>query len=100
MIHATRKTLVEAANKVEESEKTEIEAAISELEEALKGDDKEAIETGTQKLTEASSSLAQRMYAEAQQEAAGQGEEATATADTGGDPDAVDAEFEEVKDDK
>ncbi|MBL6690230.1 MAG: molecular chaperone DnaK [Pseudomonadales bacterium] len=100
MIHATRKTLVEAADKVEESEKTEIEAAISELEEALKGDDKEAIETGTQKLTEASSSLAQRMYAEAQQEAAGQGEEATATADTGGDPDAVDAEFEEVKDDK
>lgn len=100
MIHATRKTLEEAADKVEESEKTAIESAISELEEALKGDDKEAIEAGTQKLTEASSSLAQRMYAEAQQEAAGQAEEATASADAGGDPDAVDAEFEEVKDDK
>ncbi|MBO6658686.1 MAG: molecular chaperone DnaK [Pseudomonadales bacterium] len=101
MIHATRKTLEEAADKVEETEKTAIEAAISELEEALKGDDKDAIETGTQKLTEASSSLAQRMYAEAQQEAAGaQAEPGAATADAGGDPDAVDAEFEEVKDDK
>jgi len=100
MIHATRKTLTDAADKVEESEKAAIEEAISELEEALKGDDKEAIEAGTQKLTEASSSLAQRMYAEAQQEAAGQAEEATASADAGGDADAVDAEFEEVKDDK
>ncbi|MBO6558363.1 MAG: molecular chaperone DnaK [Pseudomonadales bacterium] len=101
MIHATRKTLEEGADKVEETEKTAIEAAISELEEALKGDDKDAIETGTQKLTEASSSLAQRMYAEAQQEAAGaQAEPGEATADAGGDPDAVDAEFEEVKDDK
>lgn len=101
MIHATRKTLEEAADKVEETEKTAIEAAISELEEALKGDDKDAIETGTQKLTEASSSLAQRMYAEAQQEAAGaQAEPGAATADAGGDSDAVDAEFEEVKDDK
>ena len=101
MIHATRKTLEEAADKVEESEKTAIEAAITELEEALKGDDKDAIEAGTQKLTEASSSLAQRMYAEAQQEAAGaQAEPSAATADAGGDPDAVDAEFEEVKDDK
>ncbi len=101
MIHATRKTLEEAADKVEESEKTAIEAAITELEEALKGDDKDAIEAGTQKLTEASSSLAQRMYAEAQEEAAGaQAEPSAATADAGGDPDAVDAEFEEVKDDK
>ena len=99
MIHATRKTLEEAADKVEESEKTAIESAISELEEALKSDDKEAIEAGTQKLA-GCFLLAQRMYAEAQQEAAGQAEEATASADAGGDPDAVDAEFEEVKDDK
>ncbi len=101
MIHATRKTLEEAADKVEESEKAAIESAITELEEALKGDDKDAIEAGTQKLTEASSSLAQRMYAEAQQEAGAQAESGAGTADAGaGDPDAVDAEFEEVKDDK
>ena len=67
MIHATRKTLEEAGDKVEESEKTAIEGAISELEEALKSDDKDDIEAKTQKLTEASSSLAQRMYAEAQE---------------------------------
>ncbi len=97
MVHATKKTLEEAGDKVEESEKTAIEAAISELEEALKTDDKDDIEAKTQKLTEASSSLAQRMYAEAQQEAE---QPETASADNGGDPDAVDAEFEEVKDDK
>ena len=98
MIHATKKTLEEAGDKVEESEKTTIEGAISELEEAIKSDDKDDIEAKTQKLTEASSSLAQRMYAEAQ-EGAKQSADA-GSAESGGDPDAVDAEFEEVKDDK
>ena len=98
MIHATRKTLEEAADKVEEAEKATIESAIGELEEAIKSDDKAAIEAKTQQLTEASSSLAQRMYAEAQQDAAPP-EDAAAGTD-GGDADAVDAEFEEVKDDK
>ena len=98
MIHATKKTLEEAGDKVEESEKTAIEGAITALEEALKLDDKDAIEAKTQELTEASSSLAQRMYAEAQE---GAEQEADAgPADSGGDPDAVDAEFEEVKDEK
>ena len=98
MIHATRKTLEEAGDKVEESEKTAIEGAISALEEALKSDDKDDIEAKTQKLTEASSSLAQRMYAEAQEGAEQEAE--AGPADSGGDPDAVDAEFEEVKDEK
>ncbi len=98
MIHATKKTLEGAGDKVEESEKTTIEGAISELEEAIKSDDKDDIEAKTQKLTEASSSLAQRMYAEAQ-EGAKQSADA-GSAESGGDPDAVDAEFEEVKDDK
>ncbi len=98
MIHATKKTLEEAGDKVEESEKTAIDSAISELEGALKSDDKDDIEAKTQKLTEVSSSLAQRMYAEAQ-EGAEQGADA-GPADSGGDPDAVDAEFEEVKDEK
>ena len=101
MIHGTRKTLEEAADKVEEDEKASIEKAISDLEEALKSDDKEDIEAKTQKLTEASSSLAQRMYAEAQQADAQPEAASDATGETGHDEqDAVDAEFEEVKDDK
>jgi molecular chaperone DnaK len=98
MIHATRKTLEEAGDKAEESEKTEIEDAISELEEVLKSDDKGDIEAKTQKLTEVSSSLTQRMYAEAQEEAE-QGGDAGST-DSPENSDAMDAEFEEVKDEK
>lgn len=102
LIHATRKTLEEADDATEE-ETTAIETAITELEEALKGDDKAAIEAKTQALTEASSGLAQRMYAkQAEQTGAGAAPDmdAAAGADAGADPDAVDAEFEEVKDDK
>ncbi|WP_426414737.1 molecular chaperone DnaK [Aestuariirhabdus sp. LZHN29] len=99
LIHATRKTIEEAGDKATEEEKTAIETAITELEEALKGDDKELIEAKTTALTEASSSLAQKLYAEQAAEAeagdAGAEAEAKASAD-----DAVDAEFEEVKDDK
>jgi len=99
IVHATKKTLEEAGDKATDEERTAIEAAISELEEALKGSDKEAIEAKTQALTEASSGLAQKMYAE--QAAAGEAPSAEGeaaqeeTAD-----DVVDAEFEEVKDDK
>jgi molecular chaperone DnaK len=95
MIHATKKTLEEAGDKASDEEKEAINTAIAELEEALKGDDKDAIETKTTALTEASSALAQKMYAE--QAAAGEagGEAAD---DAGGADDAVDAEFEEVKD--
>ena len=97
MIHAVRKTLNEAGDKVSDSEKESIEAAIKDLEEALEGSDKEAIESKTQKLTEVSAELAQKMYADQaeQAQAGGQdGAQSSATAD-----DAVDAEFEEVKDD-
>ena len=98
MIHATKKTLEEAGDKATEEETTAINAAITDLEEALKGDDKEEIEAKTTALTEASSGLAQKMYAEqaAAGEAAGQeGGEQAASED-----DVVDAEFEEVKDNK
>jgi molecular chaperone DnaK len=70
-----------------------MQTAIDALEEALKGEDKEAIETATAALTEASAAIAQKMYAE---DAATQGD-AEASGDAGAD-DAVDAEFEEVKD--
>jgi molecular chaperone DnaK len=99
LINATKKTLEEAGDKAEEAEKTAIEAAITEAEEALKGDDVEAMEAATTKLTEASGPLAQKMYAEqAAQAEGGAGPEAE-QADNAGD-DVVDAEFEEVKEDK
>jgi len=97
MVHAVRKTLQEAGDKVSESEKESIEAAIIELEKALEGSDKEDIEAKTQKLTELSSELAQKMYADQAgqaQQAGGQEDAQSQAAD-----DAVDAEFEEVKDD-
>ncbi len=106
LIHATRKTLEEAGDKASADEKSAIEAALTEAEDAVKGDDQEKISAATTKLTEASSSLAQKMYAEqaANAEAgagkaetgAGSSEKADSTAEEG----VVDAEFEEVKDDK
>jgi len=99
MIHATKKTLQEAGDEASDSEKSEIEAAIEALETALKSTDLEDIEAKTQKLTEVSSSLAQKMYAkQAEVGAAGNAEEAQAS--NGEHDDAVDAEFEEVKDEK
>ena len=95
MVHTVRKTLTDAGDKVSDSEKESIEAAIKDLEEALAGSDKDDIEAKTQKLTEASSEMAQKMYAD-QAEQAGGAEEAQAGEGSGDD--AVDAEFEEVKD--
>jgi molecular chaperone DnaK len=102
MIHATRKTLEEAGDKVGEEEKANIESAIADLEQAMKEDKKSEIDSKTQKLTEVSSELAQRMYAE-QSQAAEEGAapgQSEAGGSSAGDPDAVDAEFEEVKEDK
>ncbi|MBV0932384.1 molecular chaperone DnaK [Marinobacterium weihaiense] len=95
MIHTANKTLKDAGDKATDDEKAKIEAAIKDLEEALKGTDKEAIESKTEVLTEALSAVAQKMYADAAQaEQAGGAEGAKDAAD-----DVVDAEFEEVKDD-
>jgi molecular chaperone DnaK len=97
MVHAVRKTLKDAGDKVSDSEKESIEASIKELEEALTGSDKADIEAKTEKLTEVSSELAQKMYADQAdqaQQAGGQEEAQGQQSD-----DAVDAEFEEVKDD-
>ena len=102
LIHATRKTLEDAADKVTDDEKASIEAAIVDLEEALKGDDKAEIEAKTKSLTDASSELATRLYSEqaAQADPGGAAGDAGAGEAGGGDPDAVDAEFEEVNDDE
>jgi molecular chaperone DnaK len=107
LIHATRKTLADAADKVDDAEKAKIEAAITALEDAMKAGEITQIEQRTKELTEASSGLAQKMYAEQQAAGAGAGAGAGAAgagatgnnANSGAD-DAVDAEFEEVKDDK
>ncbi|PIQ40406.1 MAG: molecular chaperone DnaK, partial [Thalassolituus sp. CG17_big_fil_post_rev_8_21_14_2_50_53_8] len=94
LIHATKKTLEDAKDKVTDDEKTAIEKAIADLEAVIKGTDKEEIEAKTQALTEASSSLAQRLYAEQ-----AQAQQGGAEAQSGNqDDDVVDAEFEEVKD--
>src|SRR5690554_3446226 len=95
LVHATRKTLEDAKDKVTDDEKTAIEAAIVAVEEALAGNDKADIEAKTKALTEASSSLAERLYAE--QAAQGQAEGAEQSG-ANEDDDVVDAEFEEVKD--
>jgi molecular chaperone DnaK len=97
MANATRKTLEEAGDKASDEEKAAIEAALTEVDEALKSDDVEVIEAATKKLTEASGGLAEKMYAE--QAAQAQAEGGAESAQAGGADDVVDAEFEEVKDD-
>ena len=96
LIHATNKSLKDLGDKAGDSEKRDIEAAIEALQEAMKGDDKEAIEQKTGALAELSGKLAERVY----KEQSAQGETAAAGAETaaGSDEDVVDAEFEEVKD--
>ena len=96
LVHAVRKTLSEAGDKVEAAEKASIEAAVTELETLSKGNDKAAMESKIKELTEVSSSLAQRMY---EQQAAA-GESAAQQPGGGGEEGVFDAEFEEVKDKK
>jgi len=97
LVHATRKTVEEAGDKIEAGEKESIEAAITALEAAVKSDNVDEIEAKTKVLTEASAGMAEKMYADAQ--AAEQTESAEQTSSADND-DAVDAEFEEVKEDK
>ena len=98
MVHATRKSLTDLGDKVSDEERKTVESAIEELETALKGDDKDAIEAKTQALAEHSGKLAEKLYSQDQGEAAAD-EAQTADATADGD-DVVDAEFEEVKDDE
>ena len=97
LIHGCKKTLEESKDKVSEDEKSAIEAAISDLEEALKGDDKDSIEEKTKALTDASSSMAQRLYAEQQQESQGANQANDSDNQGSNEENVVDADFEEVK---
>ena len=96
LVHATRKMITEAGDKATAEEKAAIEKAVEELDAAVKGDDKAAIEAKMAALSEVTAPLAQKMYAEQAQAAdAGAAGDAKGAAD-----DVVDAEFEEVKDNK
>ena len=98
MIHATEKAVKELGEQVSVSEKADIEKAVDALKEAVKGDDKDDIEAKTNALTELSGHLAERVYAQkgAAEAQATPEEPASHVSDDG----VVDAEFEEVKDDK
>jgi len=101
MVHAARKTLEEAGEHATDDERAAIEAAITELEGAIQGDDAAAMEAATTKLTEATGGVAQKMYAAQQAEGAAAGAEgAEAQPEEADQGDVVDAEFEEVKEDK
>ena len=95
LTHAARKAVQDAGDKATDAEKEAIESAASALEEAVKKEDKAEIEAKMQALSEASATLAQKMYAEQAQDAAAE----SGAGDDGAGGDTVDAEFEEVKDD-
>ena len=100
LIHATEKTLKEAGDKATAEEKSAIEAALTEARDVAKADDLAKIEAATTKLTEASGSLAQKLYAEQQAAGANAGAGAQqAGGNKAADDGVVDAEFEEVKED-
>lgn len=104
LIHATEKSIKELGDKIQADEKESIETAIKELKEVLKNDDKQAIETKLEALTQASSKMAERVYAqkssqEQPQEAPQQQAQPEEPKENGKGDDVVDAEFEEVKDD-
>jgi molecular chaperone DnaK len=97
MINATEKSLKELGDKVDSGEKSAIEKAIAALQTAIKGENKEEIESKTEALTELSAKLAERVYAQQgdvhnHEDAQQQSQNTKKDAD-----DALDAEFEEVK---
>ena len=95
MIHAVRKTLTDLGDKVDESEKSSIESAISDLESAISSDaDTDEIKTKTEALANASQALAAKAYSDANAQTG------PASPESAGDSDVMDADFEEVDDDK
>jgi molecular chaperone DnaK len=96
IIHATRTSLTEMGDKIADDERQKVESAMTELEELIKGDDKEAIEAGVAKLSEAGQAIYQQAAAAAQAES----EAENADDGPGSAEDVVDAEFEEVDEDK
>ena len=105
LVHSTKKALTEYGDKLDGGEKEKIEAAIKDLEEALKGNDKSAIDAKVAALSTAAQKLGEQMYADAQAQQAGAASAAGAAGGTAGasearpnEEDVVDADFKEVKD--
>ncbi len=106
MIHGARKSMEQLGDEMEGGEKSAIESAIKDLEEAMKGENKDLIESRTKALSDASAKLAERLYSQSAEGPApggassGAGSEAGGQSSSGDKDDVVDAEFEEVKDDR
>ena len=100
--HATRSSLKEHGDDIDAGVKQKVEDALAKVDEAIKGDDKEAIDTAVNELQQAGTELYQKAAEKAQAEGSADGGEATAGEDSAGDSgdDVVDAEFTEVDDDK
>jgi molecular chaperone DnaK len=104
LVHSTRKALTEHGEKLDAAEKEKIEAAIKDLEAALKGSDKADIDAKSAALSTVAQSLGEKMYADMQAQQASatpEGAQASASAGAGAKPaeeDVVDADFKEVKD--
>ena len=98
--HSVRKSLAEHGDKVDASEKAAIEAALKDVEEAIKGEDKADVEAKTEALMRVSQKLGEKMYAQEQAAAASAGAAGGTSAGGAGDDTVVDAEFKEVKDGK
>ncbi len=96
MVHSVRKSLTEHADKIDAGEKEKIEAALKDLDETLKGEDKEAIEAKTNTLMMASQKLGEKMYEGMQGQQAPGGEQ-QASSKPANDDNVVDAEVKEVK---
>ncbi len=105
MIHAVTKSIADLADKITDEEKSEAEAAIADLKTALATDDKDDIDAKTQALAEKSGKLMERLNQEQQAAPGAESAKANSSADAGAgsskaNDDVVDAEFEEVKEDK
>ncbi len=101
LVHATRKSLEELGDKVSEDERKEVDAAIADVEKALEGEDAADINAKAQRLGEVSGKIAQKAYEATQAEGGGAKSEGGADTETASaDDNVVDADFEEVKDDK
>jgi len=100
LIHQTEKSMTDLEEQMEPGEKEDIGEKLEALREVAKGDDKDAIESKIADLSESAQKLAERAYASAQQDQAAEAPSDAAGGDGDGPDDAVDAEFEEVKDDK
>jgi molecular chaperone DnaK len=100
LVHSVKKSLAEYGDKIDAAEKSQIEAALKEAEEALKSDDKDAIDAKSQALAQVSQKLGEKMYADAQASAEAAPEAGAKAEAKKDDGNVVDAEYTEVKDAK